>query len=99
MRETNYQHYTMGNNKGCKFPLLFGLGCDSRDSDDPSRAPGLPLHLGNPSIVEKDARYRGPRIVWAAGIRWAFSPMVDIAETALGRIVEGAAEDSYSGQR
>src|ERR671931_1142993 len=34
----------------------------------------------------------------AAGIRWTFSPMVDIARDARwGRIVEGAGEDPYLG--
>src|SRR5947207_1824629 len=48
-------------------------------------------------IVERAARIAA-REASAAGIRWSFSPMVDIARDARwGRIVEGAGEDPYLG--
>src|SRR5207245_3816349 len=47
--------------------------------------------------VERAARIAA-REASAAGIRWTFSPMVDIARDARwGRIAEGAGEDPYLG--
>ncbi len=47
----------------------------------------------NTSLVEKAAR-TAAREVSATGVRWTFSPMVDIARDARwGRIAEGAGED------
>jgi beta-glucosidase len=51
----------------------------------------------NPDLVERAARLAAEETS-AAGIRWTFSPMVDIARDARwGRIVEGAGEDPYLG--
>ena len=51
----------------------------------------------NPALVERAARVAAEEAS-AAGVRWTFSPMVDIARDARwGRIVEGAGEDPYLG--
>jgi beta-glucosidase len=48
--------------------------------------------------VEEDAQAFAAREARAAGIRWTFTPMVDIARDARwGRIQEGAGEDPYLG--
>src|SRR6202049_3052816 len=77
-------------------PLLFGL-----DVIHGFRTTfPVPLALAStwdPSIVEKSARIAAQESS-AAGVRWAFSPMVDIArDPRWGRIVEGAGEDPYLG--
>ncbi|HEX7115146.1 MAG TPA: glycoside hydrolase family 3 N-terminal domain-containing protein [Steroidobacter sp.] len=60
----------------------------------------VPLALAStwdPSLVEQAARVAA-REASASGIRWTFSPMVDIARDARwGRIVEGAGEDPFLG--
>ena len=77
-------------------PLIFGL-----DIIHGYRT-AFPIPLGlsaswNPELIEHVARVaaqEGSR----AGIRWTFSPMVDIARDARwGRIAEGAGEDPYLG--
>ena len=77
-------------------PLIFGL-----DIIHGYRT-SFPIPLGlsaswNPDLIERVARLaaqEGSR----AGIRWTFSPMVDIARDARwGRIAEGAGEDPYLG--
>jgi beta-glucosidase len=77
-------------------PLLFGL-----DVIHGFRTTfPVPLALAStwdPSIVEKAARIAAQESS-AAGVRWVFSPMVDIArDPRWGRIVEGAGEDPYLG--
>ena len=61
----------------------------------------VPLALSatwDPKIVEKSARVAAIEAS-AAGVRWTFSPMVDIARDARwGRITEGAGEDPYLGE-
>ncbi|MDE3200491.1 MAG: beta-glucosidase BglX [Acidobacteriota bacterium] len=48
--------------------------------------------------VEREAQHYAAEDARAAGIRWTFTPMVDIARDARwGRIVEGAGEDPYLG--
>lgn len=48
--------------------------------------------------VEEEAQHLAGQDARAAGIRWTFTPMVDIARDARwGRIVEGAGEDPYLG--
>lgn len=48
--------------------------------------------------VERDAQHYAAADARAAGIRWTFTPMVDIARDARwGRIVEGAGEDPFLG--
>ncbi len=60
----------------------------------------VPLGLAatwNPELVEATARVAA-REAASDGVRWTFSPMVDIARDARwGRIVEGAGEDPYLG--
>ena len=52
---------------------------------------------GIPSIVEKASRVAAMEAS-ADGIRWTFSPMVDIARDARwGRMAEGAGEDPFLG--
>jgi len=62
----------------------------------------FPVPLGisatwDPAVVEKAARVSAEEAS-ADGVRWTFSPMVDIARDARwGRITEGAGEDTYLG--
>jgi len=60
----------------------------------------VPLGLAStwdPEIVEKAARIAA-REAAAGGVRWTFSPMVDIArDPRWGRMIEGAGEDPYLG--
>jgi beta-glucosidase len=79
-----------------KIPLIFGL-----DVIHGYRTT-FPIPLGlsatwDPTVVEKAARVSAEEAS-ADGIRWTFSPMVDIARDARwGRITEGAGEDTYLG--
>lgn len=61
----------------------------------------IPLALSatwDPQLVEQTARVAA-REASSEGVRWTFSPMVDIARDARwGRITEGAGEDPYLGQ-
>lgn len=60
----------------------------------------VPLAMAStwdPSLVEQASRIAAKEAT-REGIRWTFSPMVDIARDARwGRIVEGAGEDPYLG--
>jgi beta-glucosidase len=60
----------------------------------------VPLAMAStwdPSLVERASRIAAKEAT-KEGIRWTFSPMVDIARDARwGRIVEGAGEDPYLG--
>jgi beta-glucosidase len=60
----------------------------------------VPLAMAStwdPSIVERASRIAAKEAT-SEGIRWTYSPMVDIARDARwGRIVEGAGEDPYLG--
>ncbi|HYA78862.1 MAG TPA: beta-glucosidase BglX [Candidatus Bathyarchaeia archaeon] len=60
----------------------------------------VPLGLAStwdPQIVEKAARIAAKEAS-DAGVRWTFSPMVDIArDPRWGRMIEGAGEDPYLG--
>jgi beta-glucosidase len=60
----------------------------------------VPLAMAStwdPSLVEQASRVAAKEAT-KEGIRWTFSPMVDIARDARwGRIVEGAGEDPYLG--
>src|ERR1700676_2657389 len=75
-------------------PILFGL-----DVIHGYRTT-FPVPLGlastwDPEVVEKAARVAAQEAS-AAGVRWAFSPMVDIARDARwGRMIEGAGEDPF----
>src|SRR6201987_5621032 len=88
-----YQHLAMEKSR-LHIPLLFGL-----DVIHGFRTTfPVPLALAStwdPSIVEKYARIAAQESS-AAGVRWVFSPMVDIArDPRWGRMVEGAGEDPY----
>ncbi|HEX4489425.1 MAG TPA: beta-glucosidase BglX [Terriglobales bacterium] len=51
----------------------------------------------DPQMIEQSERVAGKEAS-AAGIKWAFAPMVDIArDVRWGRMVEGAGEDPYLG--
>jgi beta-glucosidase len=77
-------------------PLLFGLDVIHGFRTE------FPIPLGmastwDPALVEK-ASHVAALEASAIGIRWTFSPMVDIARDARwGRIAEGAGEDPYLG--
>src|ERR1700687_5726154 len=77
-------------------PLIFGLDVIHGFRTE------FPIPLGlasswDPELIERTARVAA-REAFAGGIRWTFSPMVDIARDARwGRITEGAGEDPYLG--
>ena len=60
----------------------------------------FPIPLGqaatfNPDVVEKGARISAVEAT-AAGIKWTFSPMLDVArDPRWGRVAEGSGEDPY----
>lgn len=60
----------------------------------------FPIPLGqaatfNPEIVEKGARVAAVEAT-ASGVRWTFSPMLDVArDPRWGRVAEGSGEDPY----
>jgi beta-glucosidase len=97
-RETNaFQRMAMTSSR-LKIPILFGLDViHGYRTTFP-----VPLALAsswNPELVEQVAR-SAAREATSEGVRWTFSPMVDIARDARwGRIVEGAGEDPYLGAR
>jgi beta-glucosidase len=90
-----YQHVAMEKSR-LHIPLINGLDViHGYRTEFP-----VPLALAStwdPQIVEKAARIAAQEAS-AAGVRWTFSPMVDIARDARwGRMVEGAGEDPYLG--
>lgn len=90
-----YQKIAMEKSR-LKIPLIFGLDVIHGYRTE------FPTPLGmsatwDPALIEKAARVAAIEAS-ADGIRWTFSPMVDIARDARwGRIVEGAGEDPYLG--
>ena len=90
----NYQRVAMKN--GAHIPLLFGFDVIHGEH---TILP-VPLALSSsfdPTLIERVARMSAEEAS-ADGIRWAYSPMVDIARDARwGRITEGAGEDTYLG--
>ena len=95
-REINkYQKIAMETSR-LHIPILFGLDVIHGFKTE------FPIPLGlastwDPSIVEKASRVAAMEAA-AGGIRWTFSPMVDIARDARwGRMAEGAGEDPYLG--
>jgi beta-glucosidase len=95
-KETNaYQRIAVEKSR-LKIPIVFGL-----DVIHGFRTI-FPVPLGmastwDPALVEQAARIAA-REASATGIRWTFSPMVDIARDARwGRMTEGAGEDPYLG--
>src|SRR6266700_2481713 len=95
-RQTNALQHIAVENTRLHIPLIFGM-----DVIHGYRTT-FPIPLGlaatwEPSLVEKAARVAAQESS-AAGVRWAFSPMVDIArDSRWGRISEGAGEDPYLG--
>ena len=77
-------------------PILFGLDVIHGFKTE------FPIPLGlastwDPTIIEKASRVAAMEAS-ADGIRWTFSPMVDIARDARwGRMAEGAGEDPFLG--
>ena len=77
-------------------PILFGLDVIHGFRTE------FPIPLGlastwNPAIVEQASRVAA-REASASGVRWTFSPMVDIArDPRWGRMSEGAGEDPFLG--
>jgi beta-glucosidase len=90
-----YQHLAVERSPA-HIPLLFGYDVIHGDR---TIFP-VPLALSSsfdPDLVEKVARVSAQESA-DDGIRWVFSPMVDIARDARwGRITEGAGEDTYLG--
>jgi beta-glucosidase len=99
VRETllvnEYQHIAVEKSR-LHIPLLFGLDVIHGFQTE------FPIPLGmastwDPALVEK-ASHVAALEASAIGIRWTFSPMVDIARDARwGRIAESAGEDPYLG--
>lgn len=95
-RETNaYQHIAVQKTR-LHIPLIFGLDVIHGFRTE------FPIPLGlastwDPALVQKAARVAATEAS-ATGIRWTFSPMVDIARDARwGRMSEGAGEDPFLG--
>ncbi len=97
-KQTNaYQHIAVEKSR-LKIPIVFGL-----DVIHGFRTIfPVPLALAStwdPLLVEQTARIAA-REASATGIRWTFSPMVDIARDARwGRMTEGAGEDPFLGSQ
>ncbi|MGB7847835.1 MAG: glycoside hydrolase family 3 N-terminal domain-containing protein [Candidatus Acidiferrum sp.] len=96
VREANlYQHIAVEKSR-LHIPLLIGLDVIHGYRTE------FPVPLGLAStwdakLVEKAARLAAQEAS-AVGVRWTFSPMVDIArDPRWGRIIEGAGEDPYLG--
>ena len=90
-----YQKIAMEKSR-LRIPILFGLDVIHGFKTE------FPIPLGlastwDPSIIEKASRVAAMEAA-ADGIRWTFSPMVDIARDARwGRMAEGAGEDPFLG--
>lgn len=91
----NYQRIAMEKSR-LHIPILFGLDVIHGFKTE------FPIPLGlastwDPSIVERASHVAAMEAA-ADGIRWTFSPMVDIARDARwGRMAEGAGEDPFLG--
>lgn len=90
-----YQHIALDKTR-LHIPILFSLDVIHGFRTE------FPIPLGlsatwDPAIVEKASRVAAMEAS-ADGIRWTFSPMVDIARDARwGRMAEGAGEDPFLG--
>src|SRR6266568_3367702 len=90
-----YQRIAMEKSR-LHIPLLFGLDVIHGFKTE------FPIPLGlastwDPTLVERASRVAAVEAS-ASGIRWTFSPMVDIARDARwGRMAEGSGEDPYLG--
>src|SRR3984893_8280657 len=97
-KETNaYQRIAVEKSR-LHIPIVFGLDVIHGFRTE------FPIPLGlastwDPHLVEDAARVAA-REASASGIRWTFSPMVDIARDARwGRMAEGAGEDPFLGSQ
>ena len=95
-RDVNvYQRIAMEQSR-LHIPLLFGLDVIHGFRTE------FPIPLGlasswDPQLVERAARVAASEAS-ASGVRWTFSPVVDIARDARwGRMAEGSGEDPYLG--
>ena len=95
-RQVNaFQHVAVEQSR-LHIPLLFGLDVIHGFRTE------FPVPLGlsatwNPELIQQTARVAAQEAS-ASGIRWTFSPMVDIARDARwGRMTEGSGEDPYLG--
>ncbi len=94
--ETNAMQKIAVEKSRLHIPLLFGLDIIHGYRTE------FPVPLGmsatwDPALVEQAARVAAKEASHA-GVRWTYSPMVDIARDARwGRIIEGAGEDPYLG--
>ena len=93
-REANaFQRVAMEKSR-LQIPLIYGLDVIHGYRTE------FPIPLGlaaswDPELVQRTARVAA-REASASGIRWMFSPMIDIARDARwGRMVEGSGEDPY----
>jgi beta-glucosidase len=93
-REANaFQRVAMEKSR-LQIPLIFGLDVIHGYRTE------FPIPLGlaatwDPELVQRAARVAA-REASASGIRWMFSPMIDIARDARwGRMAEGSGEDPY----
>ena len=90
-----YQHIAVEKSR-LHIPILFGLDVIHGFRTE------FPIPLGlastwDPTMVERASRVAAMEAA-ADGIRWTFSPMVDIARDARwGRMAEGAGEDPFLG--
>jgi len=95
-RQVNaFQHVAVEQSR-LHIPLLFGLDViHGFKTEFP-----VPLALSaswNPELIQQTARVAAQEAS-ASGIRWTFSPLVDIARDARwGRMTEGSGEDPYLG--
>ena len=95
-KETNAFQRVAVEKSRLHIPIVFGLDVIHGFRTE------FPVPLGlastwDPALVEQAARVAA-REASATGIRWVFSPMVDIARDARwGRIIEGAGEDPFLG--
>ena len=94
--ETNTMQKIAVEKSRLHIPLIFGLDVIHGYRTE------FPVPLGlsatwDPALIERTARVAAKESS-AAGVRWTYSPMVDIARDARwGRIIEGAGEDPYLG--
>ena len=95
-KETNYYQHLAVEKSRLHIPLLFGYDVIHGET---TIFP-VPLALASsfdPGLVQDTARCAAEEST-NDGIRWVFSPMVDIARDARwGRITEGAGEDTFLG--
>ena len=95
-RQVNaFQHIAVEQSR-LHIPLLFGLDVIHGFRTE------FPIPLGLASTWDTDLVQQAARVAAreasASGIRWTFSPMVDIARDARwGRMAEGAGEDPFLG--